>query len=91
MESFQVFGVSSLGVWLGDGEGEVGWGINELSSGDKKFGSPSAVAPQIGKNSFVGVDKLVKSAGSKVSARDCLKSNFIKFNFDLLFQDIKPG
>ena len=36
-------------------------------------------------------DELVKSAGSKISARDCLKSNFVKFNFDFLFQDIKPG
>ena len=69
----------------------MGWGVNELGSGDKEFGSPSAGAPRIGKNSFVGVDKLVKSAGSKISARDCLKSNFVKFNFDLLFRDVKPG
>ena len=62
MESFQVLGVSSLGVWPGDGEGEVGWGVNELGSRDKEFGSPSAVAPLVGKNSFIGVDKLVKSA-----------------------------
>ena len=85
MESFQVLGISSLGVWLGDGEGEVGWGVNELGSGDEEFGSPNAVAPLITKDSFVSVDKLVKSAGSKISARDCLKSNFVKFNFDLLF------
>ena len=91
MESFQVLGVSSLGVWLGDREGEMGWGVNELVSGDKKFGSPGAGAPRIAKHSFVGVDELVKSAGSKISARDCLESNFVKFNFDLLFRDVKPG
>ena len=61
MESLQVLGVSSLGVWLGDGEGEVGWGINELGSGDEEFRSPNAVTPLIGKDSFVGVDKLVES------------------------------
>ena len=62
MESFQVLGVSSLGVWLGNGEGEVGWGVNELGSRDKEFGSPGAVSPLIGKDSFVGVDELVESA-----------------------------
>ena len=91
MESFQVLSVSSLGVWLGDGEGEVGRGINKLVSGDKEFGSPTTITPRIGENSFVGVDELIKSAGGKISARDCLKSNFVKFNFDLLFRDVKPG
>ena len=62
MESLQVFGVPSLGVWLGDREGEVGWGIDELSSGDEEFGSPNAVTPLIGKDSFVSVDELVESA-----------------------------
>ena len=62
MESFQVFGVSSLGVWLGDGEGEVGWGVNELGSGDEEFGSPTAVSPLITEDSFIGVDELVESA-----------------------------
>ena len=62
MESFQVFGVSSLGVWLGDGEGEVGWGVNELGSRDKELGSPGAVRPRVGKDLFVGVNKLVESA-----------------------------
>ena len=91
MELFQVFGVSSLGVWLGDREGEVGWGIDELGSGDEEFGCPNAVTLLIGKNLFVSVDELVKSARSKVSAWDCLKSNFIKFNFNFGFQDEKPG
>ena len=62
MELFQVLGVSSLGVWLGDGKGEVGWGIDELGSGDEEFSSPTTVAPLIGEDSFVGVDKLVESA-----------------------------
>ena len=62
LESFQVFGISSLGVWLGDGEGEVGWGINELGSRDKEFGSPTAVSPMITEDSFVSVDELVESA-----------------------------
>ena len=62
MESLQVLSVSSLGVWLGDGEGEVGWGVNELGSRDKEFGSPGTVSPLIGKDLFVGVDELVESA-----------------------------
>ena len=69
----------------------MGWGINELSSRDKEFGSPGAVRPWISEDSLVGVDKLVKSAGSKISTRDCLKSNFVKFNFDFFFRDVKPG
>ena len=47
LEPFQVFSVSSLGVWLGDGEGEVRWGINELGSRDEEFGSSNAVTPLI--------------------------------------------
>ena len=62
LELLQVLGVSSLGVWLGDGEGEVGWGINELGSGDEEFGSPNAVSPLITEDSFVSVDELVESA-----------------------------
>ena len=62
MELLQVLGVSSLGVWLGDGEGEVGWGVNELGSRDKEFGSPGTVSPLIGKDLLVGVDELVESA-----------------------------
>ena len=61
MESFQILGISSLGVWLGDGEGKVRWGVNELSSRDEKFGSPNVVTPLIGKDSFVGVDELIES------------------------------
>ena len=85
MESFQVLSVSSLGVWLGDGKGEVGWGVNELGSGDEEFGSPNAVAPLVGKDSLVGVDELVESACSEISTWDCLKSNFVKFNFNFVF------
>ena len=62
MESFQVLGVSSLGIWLGDGEGEVGWGINKLGSGDEEFGSPNVVTPLVGKDLFVGIDELIESA-----------------------------
>ena len=61
LESFQVFSVSSLGVWLGDGEGKVGRRIDKLGSRDKEFGSPNTVTPLVGKDSFVSVDKLVKS------------------------------
>ena len=56
LESFQVLGVSSLGVWLGDGEGEVGWRVDKLGSGDEEFSSPGAVRPRIGEDPFVGVD-----------------------------------
>ena len=69
----------------------MGWGINELGSRDKEFSSPGAGAPRIGKNLFVSVDELVESAGSKISARDCLESNFVKFNFNFFFRDVKPG
>ena len=62
LESFQVFSVSSLGVWLGDREGKMGRGVDELGSWDKEFCSPSAVAPLIGEDSIVSVDKLVESA-----------------------------
>ena len=58
----QVLSVSSLGVWLGDGKSEVGWRVNELGSGGKEFGSPTAVSPLIGEDSFVSVDELVESA-----------------------------
>ena len=69
----------------------MGWGVNELGSGDKEFGSPNAVAPWIGKDPFVHVDELVESTQGKISTRDCLKSNFVKFNFDFFFRDVKPG
>ena len=85
LESFQVLSISSLGVWLGDREGEVGGGINELGFWDEEFGSPSAIAPLIGEDSFISVDKLVESAWSKISTWDCLKSNFVKFNFNFGF------
>ena len=62
LESFQVFGVSSLGVWLGDRVGKTGRGINELGSWDKEFSSPSAIAPLISEDSVVSVDELVQSA-----------------------------
>ena len=62
LELFQVLGVSSLGVWLGDEEGEMGRGINELGSWDEEFSSPSTVTPLIGEDLFVSVDELVESA-----------------------------
>ena len=62
LELLQVLGVSSLGVWLGDGEGEMGWGVNELGSGDEEFGSPNTVVPLVSKDSFIGVNELVESA-----------------------------
>ena len=69
----------------------MGWGINELGSGDEEFSSPNLVTPLVGKDSLIGVDELVESARSEISAWDCLKSNFVKFNFNLVFRDIKPG
>ena len=59
METFQVLGVSTLGVWLGDGESKMGRGIDKTGMGCKEFGVPHAVIPQIGEDSVVGVDKLV--------------------------------
>jgi len=46
---FQVFGVSSLGIWLGDGEGKVGRGIDETCMGGKEicgWGLVEVVSPR---------------------------------------------
>jgi len=60
LETFQVFGVSSLGIWLGDGEGKTRRGIDEACVWGKEVRGPGAVVPTIGENSFVTVDKLVQ-------------------------------
>jgi len=57
---FQVFGVSSLGIWLGDGEGETGRRIDETSVGGKEICGPGAVVPPICKDALVAVDELVQ-------------------------------
>ena len=62
LELFQVLGVSSLGVWLGDGVGKTGREINKLGSWDKEFCSPSAITPLVGEDLVVGVNELVQSA-----------------------------
>jgi len=59
LETFQVLGVSSLGIWLGDGKGKIGRGINKTGMGHKGFCVPRVVAPQIGEDSVVGVNELV--------------------------------
>jgi len=60
LETFQVFSVSSLGIWLGDGEGKMERGINESCVWSKKFCGPGPVVPLICKDSFVAVDELVQ-------------------------------
>jgi len=60
LETFQVFGVSSLSIWLGDGEGKVGRGIDETCMWGKEVCGPGAVVPLIHKDSFVTVDELVQ-------------------------------
>jgi len=60
LETFQVFGVSSLGIWLGDGKGKVGRGIDETCMWGKKVCGPGVVVLPIGKDSFVTVDELVQ-------------------------------
>jgi len=57
---FQVFGVSSLGIWLGDGKSEMGRGINKACMGREEFCVPHVVIPQIGEDSVIGVDKLIQ-------------------------------
>jgi len=42
---FQVFGVSSLGIWLGNGESKVGRGIDETCVRGEKICGPGAVVP----------------------------------------------
>jgi len=57
---FQVLGVSSLGIWLGDGEGKTGRGIDETSVGGKEICGPGAVVPPIREDVLVTVDELVQ-------------------------------
>jgi len=60
LETFQVFGVPSLGIGLGDGAGKTGRGIDETCVGGKEICGPGAVVPLIGKDSFIAVDELVQ-------------------------------
>ena len=60
LETFQVFGVSSLGIWLGDGVGKTGRGINETSVGGKEICGPGAVVPLICEDALVAVDEFVQ-------------------------------
>jgi len=57
---FQVFGVSSLGIWLGDGAGKTGRGVDETSVGGKEICGPGTVVPPIREDAFVAVDELVQ-------------------------------
>jgi len=59
---FQVFSVSSLGIWLGDGEGKMGRGINETCVWGKKVCGPGMVVPLIYKDLFIAVDELVQAS-----------------------------
>jgi len=56
---FQVFGISSLGIWLGDGKGKMGSGVNKTCRWGKEVRGPGAVVPMIGEDLFVAVDELV--------------------------------
>jgi len=60
LETFQVFGVPSLGIWLGDGEGKVGRGVDETCMWGKEICGPGAVVPPIRENAFVAVDELIQ-------------------------------
>jgi len=57
---FQVFGVSSLGIWLGDGAGKTGRGIDETCVRGKEICGPGAVVPPIREDALVAVDELVQ-------------------------------
>jgi len=59
LETFQILGVSSLGIWLGDREGKMGRGINEMGMWGKEVCGPGVVVPIIHKDLFVAVDELV--------------------------------
>jgi len=59
LETFQIFSVSFLGIWLGDGEGKMGRGIDETCVWGKKVYGPDTVVLLICKDLFVAVDKLV--------------------------------
>jgi len=89
LETFQVFGVSSLGVWLCDGEGVVGRGIDKSGRWGEKVCVPDAVVPMIREDPFVTVDDLVQISWSEFSAWVCLESNFVKFHFNFGFRHEK--
>jgi len=89
LETFQVFGVSSLGVWLCDGEGVVGRGIDKSGSRGEKVRVPDAVVPMIHEDPFVAVDDLVQVGWIEFSACVCLESNFVKFHFNFGFRHEK--
>jgi len=59
LETFQVFGVSSLGIWLGDGAGKMRRGIDKSGMWGKEIHGPDAVVPMICEDLFVTVDELV--------------------------------
>jgi len=59
LETFQVFGVSSLGIWLGDGEGKMGRGIDETCVWGKEVCGPGLVVPLVREDPFIAVDELV--------------------------------
>jgi len=56
---FQVFSVSSLGIWLSDGKGKVERGIDETCMWGKEVCGPGTVVPLICEDPFVTVDELV--------------------------------
>ena len=60
LKTFQVFGISSLGIWLSDGEGEMGRRIDETGVWGKKICGPGTVVPVICEDSLVTVDELVQ-------------------------------
>jgi len=90
LETFQVFGVSSLGIWLGDGEGKVGRGIDKSGWWGEKVCVPDTVVPMICEDPFVAIDDLVQMSWSEFSAWVCLESNFVEFHFNFGFQHEKP-
>jgi len=59
LEMFQVFGVSSLGIWLGDGKGKMGRGIDKAGVWGKEICGPGTVVPMICEDLFIAVDELV--------------------------------
>jgi len=89
LETFQVFGISSLGIWLSDGEGKVGRGIDKGGSWGEKVCVPDTVVPMIHEDSFVAVDDLVQISWSEFSTWVCLESNFVEFHFNFGFRHEK--
>jgi len=59
LETFQVLSVSSLGIWLGDGEGKMGRRVDEIYVWGKEVCGPDTAVPMVGENLFIGVDELV--------------------------------